>query len=145
MTKTPSDSVTQMTQLVLPEDANFLGNLLGGRLMHLIDIAAAITAQLHSGRMVATRAVDSIAFDHAIPVGMVVMLEAKVVWVGRTSMRIKVAVRKRNTVTGEIAHTNTALLTFVALDEHKQPVEVPRLQPVTHEEMADYEKYAYKK
>ena len=88
--KTPKDSQVEMTELVLPNDTNLLGNLLGGRLMHWIDIAGAMAAQRHCNRIAATAAIDSVDFKHPVHVGEMVILKAKVTWVGRTSMEVAV-------------------------------------------------------
>jgi len=136
--KTPSESQVEMTELVLPNDTNLLGNLLGGKLMHWIDIAGAIAASRHSNRVVATVALDSLDFRHPVHVGEVVTLKAKLVWTGRTSMEVVVKVYGENLKTGNKILTNKANITFVALDENGRPVPVPPLIPETEEEKKDY-------
>ncbi|NLK22270.1 MAG: acyl-CoA thioesterase [Epulopiscium sp.] len=138
--KTPSQSAVEMTELVLPNDTNILGNLLGGRMMHWMDIAGAMAASRHSNKTVATACVDRLDFRHPIRVGELVMLKAKITWVGKTSMEVKVRVYAENTKTGAIILTNKAYLTFVALDENCKPSPVPPIFPETEEEKSDYEK-----
>ena len=123
-----------MTEIVLPNDANRLGNLLGGRLMHMIDIAAAIAASRHTNRVCVTASVDELHFHHPIKIGEVVTLKASVNRSFRTSVEVGVRVSKEDLLTGERKHTNSAYLTFVAIDEEGRPVLVPRLMPSTKEE-----------
>lgn len=137
--KTPSDSCVEMTELVLPNDTNLLGNLLGGRLMHWIDIAGAMVASRHSGRIVATVAVDSLDFRHPARMGELVILKAKMTWVGTTSMEVKVSAYAENIKSGNIILTNRAYLTYVALDDNGKPTPVPKLIPQTDEEKRDFE------
>ncbi len=136
--KTPSQSAVEMTELVLPNDTNLLGNLLGGRLMHWIDIAGAIAASRHSNRIVATVALDSLDFRLPIRVGELVILKAKITWTGNTSMEVVVNVYGENTRTGEVRLTNKAYLTYVALDENGRPTPVPPIIPETEEEKRDF-------
>lgn len=132
--KTVAQSRTEMTELVLPGDSNQLGNILGGRVMHWIDLAAAITANRHAGHVAVTASMDSLEFLHPIRVGEVVHLVAQVNWVGRSSMEVGVDVYGENMDTGERRKTSTAFLTFVALNQDRQPVEVPPLVLTTPEE-----------
>ena len=132
--KTPTESMVEMTELVLPNDTNILGNLLGGRMMHWIDIAGAMAASRHSNTTVATACVDRLDFRHPIRVGELIMLRAKLTWVGKTSMEVKVKVYAENIKTGATILTNKAYLTFVALDEEGKPTPVPPLIPETDEE-----------
>ncbi len=132
--KTVQQSRTEMTELVLPGDSNQLGNILGGKVMHWIDLAAAITANRHAGHVAVTASMDSLEFLHPIRVGEVVHLVAQVNWVGRTSMEIGVDVYGENMDTGEKRKTSTAFLTFVALNQAGESVEVPPLVLTTPEE-----------
>lgn len=125
--KAVSDSAIEMVQLVLPNDVNLLNNLKGGQLMHWIDIAAALAASKHSGRVVATVSMDSLDFKHPVKLGEMVKLSARLVSVGNTSMKIKVCVWGENLQTGSVLLTNEANLVFVALDENGRPTRVPRL------------------
>ena len=120
-------SRTEMVEFVLPQDANVLGNILGGRVMHLVDIAAAISAGRHSRSIVVTASVDHIDFRNPIRVGELIILKASVNRAFRTSMEIGVKVFSENPLTGERKHTTSAYLTYVALDESYSPVAVPEL------------------
>lgn len=137
--KTPSQSVVEMTELVLPNDTNILGNLLGGRLMHWIDVAGAMAASRHSNKVVATVALDSLDFRHPSRMGELVILKAKLTWVGKTSMEVTVHAYTENIKTGDIILTNKAFITFVALDENGKPSVVPALSPETDEEKKDFD------
>lgn len=128
-----------MTQLVLPNDTNQLGNLLGGQLMHWIDLVAAIAAARHSHRICVTASVDDLNFLHPIKIGEVVTLLASVNRVFRTSMEVGVKVLSENLLTGTVKHANTAYLTFVALDEHGTPMQVPQVTFTTEEEQRRFE------
>lgn len=134
MKKTPSQSEVLMTELVLPNDANLLGNLLGGRLLHLVDIAGALAASRHAHRPVATASIESVDFCCPIKLGSLVRLHARLIWVGRTSMQTIVKVEAEDLITGKVIATNTAYLTFVALDDNNCPTPVPGLEPETDEE-----------
>ncbi len=136
--KTPSASKVEMTQLVLPNDTNLLGNLLGGTLMHWMDIAGALVASRHSNKIVATVALDSLDFRHPVRVGELVTLKAKMTWAGRTSMEVSINVYAENLKTGNVILTNKAFLTFVALGDDCKPTLVPPLIPETDEEKKDY-------
>lgn len=133
-----SESRVEMTEMVLPNDANRLGNLLGGRLMHMIDIAAAIAASRHTNRVCVTASVDELHFHHPIKIGEVVTLKASVNRAFHTSVEVGVRVSKEDLLTGERKHTNSAYLTFVAIDDDGHPAPVPRLKPVSKEEKRRY-------
>ncbi|MFA6541140.1 MAG: acyl-CoA thioesterase [Bacteroidota bacterium] len=123
-----------MTQLVLPNDTNQLGNLLGGQLMHWIDLVAAIAAARHSKHICVTASVDELNFIHPIKLGQVVTLLASINRVFRSSMEVGVKVLSENLLTGEIRHANSAYLTFVALDVSGKPILVPPIPLETDEE-----------
>ena len=123
-----------MTQLVLPNDTNQLGNLLGGQLMHWIDLVAAIAAARHSHHICVTASVDDLNFIHPIKIGEVVILMASMNRIFRTSMEVGVKVLSENLLTGVVKHANTAYLTFVALDVNGKPIQVPQIQFETEEE-----------
>ncbi len=125
--KTPAASSVEMTELVLPNDTNLLGNLLGGRMMHWMDIAGGMAAIRHANRNVATIVVDCLDFRHPVRVGEIVTLKAKLTWVGRTSMEAVIRAYAENPLSGKVILTNTAYFTFVALDESGKPTPVPRL------------------
>ena len=116
-----------MTEIVLPNHANVHGNILGGRVMHLIDLPAAMAASRHSRRQSVTASVDSLVFLHPIKVGELVLLEANVCRAFRTSMEVEVEVFSEDLRTGDRLQTSTAFLTFVALDPGGNPCEVPPL------------------
>lgn len=128
-----------MTELVLPNDTNQLGNLLGGRLMHWMDIAAAIAAQRHSNRVCVTASVDQLSFHQPIKLGEVVILRASVNRAFTTSMEIGVQVQTENLLTGERKTANTAYLTFVALANDGLPSGVPPVVPQSSEEKRRYD------
>jgi acyl-CoA hydrolase len=136
--KTSSNSQIEMTELVLPNDTNLLGNLLGGRLMHWMDIAGALVASRHSNKTVATVALDSLDFRHPVRMGELVILKAKMTWAGRTSMEVAINVYAENLKTGNVILSNKAYLTFVALDADCKPSSVPPLMLETDEEKKDY-------
>jgi acyl-CoA hydrolase len=136
--KTPSESAIEMTELVLPNDTNILGNLLGGRMMHWMDIACAMAASRHSNQVVATIAVDCLDFRHPVRMGEIVFLRAKLSWVGNTSMEVVVNAYAENPKTGACIHTNKAYFIFVALDDQQKPTPVPGLKPETPEEKDEY-------
>lgn len=127
-----------MTELVLPNDTNQLGNLLGGRLMHWIDIAAAITAQRHSGRVCVTASVDELDFHTPIKLGEIVTLQASVNRAFRSSMEVGVLVTAQGLGTTSMRRANNAYLTFVAIDGKGHPVEVPPVIPETDDEKRRY-------
>jgi acyl-CoA hydrolase len=131
-------SQVEMTELVLPNDTNRLGNLLGGRLMHWIDIAAAIAAARHTNRVCVTASVDELRFLNPVKQGEVVVLRASVNRVFRTSLEVGVNVTTEDTLAGGSTHTNTAYLTFVAINDQGRPVPAPPVKPVTAVEKRRY-------
>ncbi len=137
--KKVSESVVTMTELVLPHHTNQLGNLLGGQLMHWIDICAALSSLKHSQRVCVTASVDRIDFHHPIKLGDVVTLTAAVNRAFRTSMEVGVKVTAESLKDGKITHTNTAYLTFVSLDDNGKPVETFEIEPETEDEKRRYE------
>ncbi len=137
--KHPCDSAIEMTEMVLPNDTNYLGNLLGGRLMHLIDIAAALSAMKHSGRVCVTASVDEINFFEPIKLSHVVKLYACVNRAFTTSMEIGVRVVREDPLNGTTAHASNALLTFVAIDQYGKPLPVPPLEPQNEDEKRRFE------
>jgi acyl-CoA hydrolase len=132
--KNPEDSHTIMNELVLPNDTNTLNNLMGGRLLHWMDIAAAISAQKHCNRIVVTASVDNVSFKHPIKLGDVITIEAKVTRSFNTSVEVRLDVWAENIPSGSRAKSNEAYYTFVALDKDGKTVPVPQLEPVTPEE-----------
>ncbi|HLP16172.1 MAG TPA: acyl-CoA thioesterase [Bacteroidota bacterium] len=137
-TKTVKHSQASMTQLVLPDETNALGNLLGGQLMHWIDLVAAIAAMRHSRKVCVTASVDEINFIHPVRQGEVVTLRASVNRVFSTSMEVGVSVSAEDLLTGETHHTNSAYLTFVAIDDRGRPIAVDPIQCEDDEEIRRY-------
>ena len=133
------DSQVITTQLVLPNDTNQLGNLLGGTLMHWLDIAAAISAQRHSGRVCVTASVDELNFHYPIKLGEIVTLQASVNRAFHSSMEIGVVVTAQGMQGHPSRRANNAYLTFVALDEGGHPMGVPPVIPETEDEKRRYE------
>jgi acyl-CoA hydrolase len=136
--KRPRVSRTEMVEVVLPQDANPLGNILGGRVMHLVDIAAAIAAHRHSNSYVVTASVDYVDFRNPIRVGELIILKSNVNRVFRTSMEVGVKVFSENVLSGERKHTTSAYVTFVAIDETGQPKPVPALLPESAQDRRRY-------
>ena len=136
--KTVKDSVVTMTELILPQHTNQLGNLLGGQLMHWIDICAALASSKHSQRVCVTASVDNIGFRHPIKLGNVVTLMASVNRVFNTSMEVGVKVFTENYTEGKKYNTNSAYLTFVAVDKDLKPVKIFEITPETDEEKRRY-------
>lgn len=132
-------SKVHMTEMVLPSHTNSLGSIFGGQIVSWIDIAAAISAQRHCSRPVVTASIDDMHFIAPVYLGWVVNLEASVNYVSRTSMEIGVRVDAENPRTGELFHTATAYLTFVALDDAGKPMPVPAVKPETPEEKRRFE------
>ncbi|MGH9774920.1 MAG: acyl-CoA thioesterase [Candidatus Acidiferrales bacterium] len=129
-----SASRTELVEVVLPNDTNVLGNILGGRVMHLIDIAAAIAAHRHSHSHVVTASVDHLDFRNPIRVGELIVLKSSVNRVFSTSLEIGVKVFSENVLTGERKHTSSAYVTFVALDARGRPTSIPALILETEED-----------
>jgi acyl-CoA hydrolase len=131
-----------MTEIVMPNDANPLGTIFGGRVMQLMDIAASITCFRHARCNVVTASVDSLEFKGPIHVGEAIVVRSWLNWVGRSSMEAQVEVLSENLLTGERRRTSTAYLTMVAVDGEGQPQEVPRLDLESDEERLRYRQAA---
>ncbi|MDA2928909.1 acyl-CoA thioesterase [Acidobacteria bacterium AH-259-O06] len=136
--KPVSESRTTMTEVVLPNDANTHGNILGGKVMHLMDLAGAIAAFRHCRMPVVTVSVDSLRFLHPIKVGQLVLLEANVTRAFTTSMEVEAQVFSEDPLSGNRIKTSTAFLTFVALDKDGRPTPISPLIPETEEEKGRY-------
>lgn len=135
--KTPDESRCIKTEIILPNDTNTLENLKGGQLLHWMDIAGAIATHRHCGRVVVTAAVNNVAFENPIRLGDIVTFEAEVSRAFSTSMEVVIDAIVEY---GDIKKvTNTAIYTFVALDENGDPTEVPPLKPVTDRQIKRYE------
>jgi acyl-CoA hydrolase len=132
--KRPAESATEMVQVVLPNDANPLGFILGGTVMHLIDIAGAIACHRHTRSLLVTAAVDGLQFLHPIKVGDLIILKAVVTAAWSTSLEVEVEVYSEETLTGVRRMTSRAYLTFVAIDRDGGRVPIPGLILETAEE-----------
>ncbi|GAA4834291.1 acyl-CoA thioesterase [Algivirga pacifica] len=137
--KHPKDSYVISSEIVLPNDTNTYGNLMGGRLMHMMDVIGAIAAQKHCNRAVVTASVDNISFKSSPALGDVITLEAKVTRAFNSSMEIYIKVNTENMQKGTIVECNTAFMTFVAIDQSGNPISVPRIEPETDQEKDFYE------
>lgn len=138
-TRTVAESQSEMTEIVLPNDTNILGNLLGGRLMHFIDIVGAIAAWRHARTPVVTASMDHIDFIAPVHMGDLVILKASVNRAFTTSMEAGVKVWVEHTQAGMHQHVASAYLTFVAVDQRGRKVPVPALQPETEDQRRRYE------
>ena len=132
--KRASESATEMVQVVLPNDANPLGFILGGTVMHLIDIAGAIACHRHTRSLVVTAAVDDLQFLHSVKVGDLIILKARVTCTFTTSLEVQVDVFSEETLTGTRLLTSQAFLTFVAVDGKGGRNPVPALLLETDEQ-----------
>lgn len=138
-TKKCKDSFVTMTEMVLPNDTNTLNNLMGGRLMHWMDIASAIAAQRHCNRIVVTASVDNISFSKPIPLGNVVTIKAFVTRAFNSSMEVYLEVIAEEIPTGKKIESNKAFFTFVAVDQSGRPIDIPDVEPETEFEKELYD------
>jgi len=132
------ESISEYSELALPNDANGLGAVLGGKVMHLVDLAGAMAAMRHARRPVVTASVDSLHFLHPVHIGQLIVLRSSVNRAFRTSMEVGVYVTTESLMTGERLHTCSAYLTFVALDKEGKATTVPPVIPETAEEQRRY-------
>jgi acyl-CoA hydrolase len=139
MVRTVASTQSEMTEIVLPNDTNMLGNLLGGRLMHFIDLTGAMAAYRHSRTPVVTAAMDHIDFIQPVRLGDLVTLKSSVNRAFTSSMEVGVKVWAENTRTGIVSHVASAYLVFVAIDELGQLQKVPQAKPETPDEVRRYE------
>lgn len=139
MAKTPADSKIIMTELVLPNDTNVFGNLMGGRLMYWMDIAAALCAGKHCNTPVVTASVDNISFENPIKLGNAVHIHASITRAFSTSMEVHMNVWGEDFVNQQKYKSNEAYYTFVSLDMDRKPVAVPHLHPETEDEIRLYD------
>ena len=137
--KKPADSVTVITELMMPNQVNDLGNVSGGEVVARVDRAAAVAAIRHAGRPCVTVSIDHVDFREPIRSGELVTCSARVNYVGTTSLEVGVRVDGENPLTGVKRHTNTCLLTFVAIDEAHRPTPVPPLDLTDPEDRRRYE------
>jgi len=133
------ESRSEYSELALPTDANGLGNVLGGKVMHLVDLAGAMAAMRHARKPVVTASFDHMNFLHPIHIGQLIVLHSQVNRVFRTSMEVGVKVMVEDLLTGELKHTSSAYLTFVALDKEGHSVPVAPVIPETEAEKRRYE------
>lgn len=138
MARGVAESQSEMTEIILPNDANTLGNLLGGRLMHFIDLTGAMAAYRHSRTHVVTAAMDHIDFIQPVHVGDLLILKSSVNRAFSTSMEVGVKVWVENPQTGVLLHVASAYLVFVAIDQNGRRVRVPELKPATADEERRY-------
>ncbi len=132
--KKVSESRVSLAQIMLPEDTNPAGNVHGGTIMKLVDNAAFVSASRHCRRNVVTVSMDSMSFHSPVYLGDLLFLKASVNMTGRSSMEVGVRVESEDTLTGEVRHTGSAYLTFVALDHRGKPAPVPPVIPETPDE-----------
>ncbi|CAM1358041.1 Uncharacterized acyl-CoA thioester hydrolase YkhA [Tenacibaculum litopenaei] len=137
--KAPKESLTTLTDLVLPGETNYLDNLFGGELLARMDRACSIAARRHSRRIVVTASVNHVAFTKSVPVGSVVTIEAKVSRAFKSSMEVYVDVWIEDRQSGEKTKVNEGIYTFVAVDETGKPVPIPQIKPETELEKQRYD------
>jgi acyl-CoA hydrolase len=133
--KPPSDSLTTMTEIVLPTHANALGNVFGGQILAWMDICAAICAQRHTGRVAVTAGVDDLSFERPIKVGQVVRLQAQVTATFRSSLEVHVRIEGEDPLSHDVWPCVTSFMSFVAIDSNGRPCEVPTLIVETEEQV----------
>lgn len=138
-TKAIKDTQVIMHELVLPNDTNLLGNVLGGRVMHLMDMCAAMSAYKHARTAVVTASVDRLDFLAPVKMGDIMILKSSVNYTGKSSMEVGVRIESENPKTGSIYHTSSAYLTFVSLNDNGKPQGVPMVNPETDVEKQRFE------
>ena len=139
-TKAIKDTQVIMNELVLPNDTNLLGNVLGGRVMHLMDMCAAMSAYKHARTAVVTASVDQLDFLAPVKMGDIMILKSSVNYTGKSSMEVGVRIESENPKTGSIYHTSSDYLTFVSLIDNGKPQGVPMVNPETEVEKQRFEK-----
>ena len=139
-TKAIKNTQVIMHELVLPNDTNLLGNVLGGRVMHLMDMCAAMSAYKHARTAVVTASVDRLDFLAPVKMGDIMILKSSVNYTGKSSMEVGVRIESENPKTGSIYHTSSAYLTFVSLNDNGKPQGVPMVNPETEVEKQRFEK-----
>lgn len=135
MKKIAKQSYTEMNELVLPNDTNTFGNLMGGRLLYWMDICSAMAAQKHCSNVVVTASVDNVSFKRSIKLGEVVTIEAQVTRAFNSSLEVRMEVFAQNLPKGTREKSNEAYYTFVAIDPEGKPIKVPELIPETQDEV----------
>ncbi|MGH7569497.1 MAG: acyl-CoA thioesterase [Gemmatimonadales bacterium] len=141
----PRESETVMSELMMPQHANIMGNVFGGVILSLVDRVAAVSAIRHAGKQCVTVSVDKVDFREPIHVGELVTAFARVNFAGRTSMEVGVKVIAENVMSGDKRHTNSCYVTYVALDEKGEPTPVPPIVPETPDEKRRYERAAQRR
>jgi acyl-CoA hydrolase len=137
-TKAVRESQHESSEMMLPHDANNLGHVFGGTILAMMDKTAAVAAIRHARMSCVTASIDRVDFREPIHLGDLVVMKASVNYVGRTSMEVGVRVEAEDMITGRRRHTNSAYLTFVAIDRNARPVEIPLVVPETAEEERRY-------
>ena len=144
-----SNSQVHMQELILPNDSNILGNVLGGKVMHLMDLCAAMSAMKHCRNQAVTASVDSLDFLAPSKIGDFLLLKSSVNYCGNTSMEVGVRIDTENRKTVELKHTASAYLTFVAIDENGNTIQVPQVLPESDDEIRRFkegkQRYDYRK
>ena len=143
--KSVQNSIVIMHELVLPNDTNVLGNILGGRVMHYMDICAAMSAYKHARSPVVTASVDRLNFLAPAKMGDILILKSSVNYTGNTSMEIGVRIESENPISGEINHTASAYLTFVSLDDNRKPKAVEVINPESFDEVRRFKEAEQRK
>jgi len=141
----PRESETVMSELMMPQHANIMGNVFGGVVLSLVDRIAAVCAIRHAKKQCVTVSVDKVDFREPIHVGELLTGFARVNYAGKTSMEVGVKVLSENPLTGEKRHTNSCYLTYVALDDNRVPTEVPPILPETPDEKRRYDRAAQRR
>jgi len=143
--KSAQNSIVVMHELVLPNDTNVLGNILGGKVMHYMDICAAMSAYKHARSPVVTASVDRLNFLAPAKMGDILILKSSVNYTGNTSMEIGVRIESENPISGEINHTASAYLTFVSLDDNQKPKPVKKIIPKSINEIRRFKEAEMRK
>jgi acyl-CoA hydrolase len=136
--KAVRESASEYLELALPNDSNSFGNVLGGKVMHLVDLAGAMAGMRHARKPIVTAAIDSFHFLHPVRIGELIMLRASVNRVFHTSMEVGVKVMTETLLTGERLHTCSAYLTFVAIDRDGKAIPIPPVNPETEDDIRRY-------
>ena len=135
MIKSVKNSQVIMHELILPNDTNLLGNVLGGRVMHLMDMCAAMSAYKHARKSVVTASVDRLNFLAPAKMGDIIILKSSVNYTSKSSMEVGVRIESENPLTGKIKHTASAYLTFVALNKDNKPTSIEPIIPESNDEI----------
>jgi uncharacterized protein (TIGR00369 family) len=134
LARSPQETALTLTQLMLPEHSNSLGNVHGGVILKLCDECGGIIAARHARRPVVTVTIDSVTFLRPVLLGRLVLVHGVITWVGRTSIEVELRVEAENLLSGERVHTNSAFFVYVALDDERKPTPAPPLLLMSDEE-----------